>query len=61
LLAKALADCYAASRTFAFVAVVIDCIDENAKAFYRHWDFREMPGHPLRLYLSAAALQALME
>ena len=42
LLAKALADCYRASRTFAFVAVVLDCLDASAKAFYERWDFREL-------------------
>jgi GNAT superfamily N-acetyltransferase len=61
LLAKALADCYQASRTFAFVAVVLDCIDETAKSFYEHWDFREIPGCPMRLYLSVGTLAALME
>lgn len=60
LLAQALADCHAAGRTFAFVAVVIDCIDEAAKAFYQRWDFREIPGRPLRLFLSAQGLAALM-
>lgn len=61
LLAKALADCYQASRTFAFVAVVLDCIDQSAKSFYEHWDFQEIPGCPMRLYLSAGTLAALME
>jgi len=61
LLANALADCYQASRTFAFVAVVLDCTDQTAKSFYEHWDFREIPGCPMRLYLSAGTLAALME
>jgi GNAT superfamily N-acetyltransferase len=61
LLAKALADCYQASRTFAFVAVILDCVDQTAKSFYEHWDFREIPGCPMRLYLSAGTLAALME
>jgi GNAT superfamily N-acetyltransferase len=60
LLAQALADCHRASRTFAFVAVVLDCVDEQAKAFYQRWDFREMPGDPMRLFLTAKALDALM-
>jgi GNAT superfamily N-acetyltransferase len=59
LLARALADCHDASHTFAFVAVILDCVDEKAKAFYQHWDFREMPGNSMRLYLSAATLEAL--
>ncbi len=60
LVAQALADCHAAGRTFAFVAVVVDCIDDDAKVFYRRWDFREIPGRPLRLFLTAQTLDALM-
>jgi GNAT superfamily N-acetyltransferase len=61
LLAQALRDCHDAGRTFAFVAVILDCIDDNAKAFYQRFDFAELPGHPSRLYLSAAQLEAMMQ
>jgi GNAT superfamily N-acetyltransferase len=61
LLAQALRDCYAAGKTFAFIAVILDCINDAAKAFYQRFDFRELPGHPYRLVLSAARLDALME
>jgi GNAT superfamily N-acetyltransferase len=61
LLAQALRDCYEASKTFAFIAVVLDCINDEAKAFYQRWDFQEMPGHPYRLFLSAKRLEALMQ
>jgi GNAT superfamily N-acetyltransferase len=60
LLAQALHDCYEASKTFAFIAVILDCIDETAKAFYRRWDFEEMPEHPSRLFLSAKRLETMM-
>ena len=60
LLAQALRDCYEAGKTFAFIAVIIDCVNAEAKAFYRKWDFRELPGHPYRLFLSANQLNALM-
>lgn len=60
LLSQALRDCYYASNTFPFVAVVLDCIDDAAKRFYKKWDFSEVPGHPYRLFLSAAQLAALM-
>lgn len=60
LLAQALTDCHRASQTFPFVAVILDCVDDRARAFYQHWDFAELPGHPMRLYLSAQALDALM-
>jgi GNAT superfamily N-acetyltransferase len=61
LLAQALRDCWEAGKTFAFVAVVLDCLSQAAKAFYEHWDFRELPGHPYRLYVSAKQLDAMME
>jgi ribosomal protein S18 acetylase RimI-like enzyme len=60
LLAQALADCQAAGRAFPFVAVILDCLDDEAKAFYQRWDFREVPGRPLRLFLTSQALAALM-
>ncbi len=61
LLAQALVDCHLASRTFPVVAVILDCIDESAKTFYRRWDFRELPGYPQRLYLSSRQLDAMMK
>jgi GNAT superfamily N-acetyltransferase len=61
LLAQALRDCYEAGKTFAFVAVILDCINDAAKSFYRHWDFEELPGHPYRLFISAKRLDAMME
>ena len=60
LLAKALRDCYEAGQTFAFVAVILDCVDDRAKAFYRRWDFAELPGNPYRLFLSSQTLPAMM-
>lgn len=61
LLAQAVRDCYDAGQTFAFVAVILDCINDAAKAFYQHWNFAELPGHPHRLFLSARLLSALVE
>jgi GNAT superfamily N-acetyltransferase len=61
LLAQALRDCYEAGETFAFLAVILDCLNDAAKAFYKKWDFRELPGHPYRLFLSAKRLAAMME
>jgi len=61
LLAQALRDCYEAGKTFAFIAVILDCINDVTKAFYQQWDFEELPGHPYRLFLSAKRLAALME
>jgi hypothetical protein len=41
--------------------VILDCLNDRVKAFYQQFDFRELPGHPYRLFLSAARLQAMME
>ena len=61
LLAQALRDCYEAGQTFAFIAVILDCVNDAAKAFYQQWDFQPLPGHPYRLFLSAQRLTAMME
>jgi ribosomal protein S18 acetylase RimI-like enzyme len=61
LLAQALRECHEAGKTFAFVAVILDCINDTAKAFYRRYDFEELPGGPYRLYLSTQRLEAMME
>lgn len=60
LLAQALRDCHEAGKTFAFVAVILDCLGDDAKAFYQRWDFQELPGNPYRLFLSAKRLEAMM-
>jgi ribosomal protein S18 acetylase RimI-like enzyme len=60
LLAQALRDCYDASQTFAFIAVILDCINDRAKAFYKRFDFQELPGHPYRLFLSTERLNLMM-
>ncbi len=61
LLAQALRDCHEASKIFPFVAILLDCINDAAKAFYQKREFKEVPGRPYRLYLSAKQLNALME
>jgi len=42
------------------VAVILDCVDDRAKAFYQRWDFAELPGNPYRLFLTSQALMAMM-
>jgi GNAT superfamily N-acetyltransferase len=61
LLAQSLRDCHEAGKTFAFVAVILDCLGDRAKAFYLRPDFNELPGHPYRLFLSARRLDAMMQ
>lgn len=60
LFAQALRDCHGAGQTFAFVAVILDCVDDRAKSFYQLWDFAELPGNPFRLFLSSQTLTAMM-
>ena len=60
LLAQALRDCFEAGQTFAFIAVILDCVDDRAKAFYQRWDFAELPGNPYRLFLSSQTLTTMM-
>jgi len=39
------------SRNIASVAVVVDAIDDNARAFYMRYGFIDIPNHPKRLFL----------
>lgn len=60
LLGAALRDCHSAGQMFAFIAVVVDCIDDLAKAFYEKFDFEEMVGRPYQLFLSWGTLTEMM-
>ena len=59
LLAQALKDSFEAGQTFPFVAVILDCVDDKARSFYQRWDFRPLPGHNNRLFLSWSQLQTM--
>lgn len=61
LLALALRDCYEAGETFAFVAVILDCLDDAAKSFFSKWNFAEVPGQPYGLFVSYRQLEAMMK
>ena len=61
LFAQALRDCYEAGDTFAFVAVILDSLNDAAKSFYQRWDFEELPGHPYRLFVSYQQLEAMIK
>lgn len=60
LLAQALRDCHHTGQIMPFVAVLLDCATPNAKSFYRHFDFEELPGHPMKLMLPWKLLDAMM-
>ena len=61
MLAQALRECYEAGKTFAFIAVILDCINDAAKALYQHWDFQELAGQLYRLFSAANHLEAMMQ
>jgi GNAT superfamily N-acetyltransferase len=60
LLGQALRDCYHAGQTFAFIAVILDCVNDAAKTFYQRYHFADLPGHPYRLFLSFGKLEAIL-
>lgn len=39
--------------------VVVDAIDDQARAFYLHYGFEPMIGHPDRLFLAVRTIQHL--
>ena len=47
------------SRNIASVAVVVDAIDENARAFYRRYGFIDIPNRPNRLFLAMKTVAQL--
>ena len=60
LLGQALRDCWEGGKIFPFVLVILDCVEEKAKAFYEKFGFAELPGQPYRLFLTAQQLDAMM-
>lgn len=60
LLARALADAWGAAQTLPFVGVILDALDPATLAFYQRFDFQPLPGHPKRLFLPFARLDAMM-
>ncbi len=61
LLAQALVDCHSTGQIMPFIAVLLDCATVNAKSFYRHFDFEELPGHRMKLMLSWKLLDQMMK
>lgn len=52
LLSDALQRAFTQSSQIAAAAVVVDPIDEEAASFYRHFDFRDFPNKPDRLFIT---------
>lgn len=61
LLANALMRCREAAGMMPFVAVILDCLTESAKAFYLRYQFSEVPGHPMRLLVPRNRLDAMFQ
>ena len=45
----------------ASVGVVVDALDENARAFYLHHEFRALRDHPDKLFIAMATIEKVFE
>lgn len=61
LLVKALSIAYQTGLQIPFIAVIIDCLDKETKAFYKQFNFKDVPGYSMKLYLSWSQLDLLMK
>jgi GNAT superfamily N-acetyltransferase len=61
LLAEALRRAVAAGEAAAARLVVVDAIDDNAEAFYRHFGFLPAPEHPHRLFRRMKDIRASLD
>ena len=59
LLAQALNHCICSGEMIPFIAVILDCLNKDAKKFYQKFDFEEVPGHPMKLILPWKHLKAI--
>jgi len=61
LFVHALVHCYKTGLQFPFVALILDCLSVKAKSFYERYDFKELPGHPMKIFISWKTLKAIAE
>jgi len=59
LLVNALRRSLATSHAIGSLAVIVDAIDDRARTFYEHFEFRALPDQPRRLFLPMASLAKL--
>lgn len=45
----------------ASVGVVVDALDERARAFYQHYEFQLLADHPAKLFLSMVTIEKLFK
>lgn len=60
LLMNALERSLAIAEELAAFAIVVDAIDENARAFYEHHEFIQLTDKPQRLFLPLRTIQSLL-
>ncbi len=60
LLAQALSDCHATGQMMPYIAVILDCLNARAKEFYLRYDFQQVSGYPLKLFLPWLTLDKMM-
>lgn len=41
----------------AWAIMVVDAIDEQARAFYEHYGFKRFPGQPMKLFMLKKAIE----
>jgi len=57
----ALRHCLSSMRDLGGVAVIIDCLDRDAAAFYDRFQFPRVPGYPLKRVISRQHLTDLLD
>ncbi len=60
LLMHALTRCYCLSQEIGMIAIVIDAKHEQAKNFYLRYEFEQLPGQPLTLWLPVPVLETII-
>ena len=60
LLAQALSDCHTTGQMMPCIAVILDCLNESAKEFYLRYDFQQVSGYPMKLFLPWQTLDKMM-
>lgn len=60
LLAQALSDCHTTGQMMSYIAVILDCLNDKAKKFYLRYDFQQVSGYPMKLFLPWMTLDKMI-
>ena len=60
LLLDAMSKVLMAAETLGTLVLVVDAKDEQAAAFYRHFDFIPFPSQPRRLFIPVSTIERLL-